>query len=88
MAVTGLVDVAEATKWTGEVDVDPVVGELTVTPAKEAVARARVIISNRTAFFTACTPSELGFFLLEEGGYGFIYSGCIGRLLNWIRFDS
>ena len=63
-----MAEVAEATKWTGEVDVDPVVGELTVTPAKDAVARARVIASNRIAFFTAFTPSELGFVVLEEGG--------------------
>jgi len=66
----GLVEVAEATKWTGEVDVDPVVGELTVTPAKDAVARARVVISNRTAFFTACTPSEVGFIVLRSEGTG------------------
>jgi hypothetical protein len=84
----GFAEVAEATKWTGEVAVVPDVGELTVTPAKDAVARARVVISNRTAFFTACTPSELGFVVLEERGYGFIYSGCIRRLLNWIGFDS
>jgi len=87
MAVMGLVEVAEATKWTGEVELDPV-GELIVTPAKDAVARARVIASSRIAFFTACTPSELGFVVLEEGGYGFIYSGYIGRLLNWIGFES
>jgi len=68
MAVIGLVEVAEATKWTGDPDVDPGVGELTVTPAKEAVARIRVVINNRIAFFTTCTPSEVGFCLLEEGG--------------------
>jgi hypothetical protein len=66
MAVMGLAELAEATKWTGEVDVDPVVGELTVTPAKDAVAIARVIASNRIAFFTACTPSELGFVVLRR----------------------
>jgi hypothetical protein len=51
--VTGCEDVAEATKWTGEPDVVPVVGEVTETPANEAVARARVVISKRIAFFTA-----------------------------------
>jgi hypothetical protein len=60
----GWVEVAEATKWTGEVVVEPLVGELTVTPAKDAVARARVVISNLTAFFTTCTPSEVGCFFL------------------------
>jgi hypothetical protein len=82
MAVMGLVEVAEATKWTGEVVVVPDVGELTETPAKDAVARTRVMISNRTGFFTACTPSELGFVCSEERGYGFIYSGYIRRVLN------
>jgi hypothetical protein len=53
MAVTGFVDVAEATKWTGDPDVDPDAGEVTVTPAKDAVARVRVVISNRIEFFTA-----------------------------------
>jgi hypothetical protein len=53
MAVTGFVDVAEATKWTGDPDVDPGAGEVTVTPAKDAVARVRVVVSNRIAFFTA-----------------------------------
>jgi hypothetical protein len=32
--------------------VDPVAGELTETPAKDAVARVKVVISNRKAFFT------------------------------------
>jgi hypothetical protein len=65
MAVMGWVEVAEATTWTGEAEVDPVVGELTVTPAKDADARVIMIISNRTVFFTVCTPSELGFSCLE-----------------------
>jgi len=52
MAVIGCVDVAEATKWTGDPAVDPAAGELTVTPAKDAVARVRVAINNRIAFFT------------------------------------
>jgi hypothetical protein len=56
MAVTGLADVAEATKWTGDPDVDPAAGELTVTPANAAVARVMVVISNRIAFFTMRTP--------------------------------
>jgi hypothetical protein len=45
MAVMGWVDVAEATKWTGEPEVDPAAGELTVTDANEVAARARVAIS-------------------------------------------
>jgi hypothetical protein len=80
--VTGFEDVAEATKWTGDPDVDPGAGELTVTPAKAAVARVRVVITIRIAFFTALTPSELGCFSLRSGGYGRIYSGCIRRVLN------
>ena len=60
MAVIGFTDVAEATKWTGDPEVDPVAGELTVTPAKDAVARVKVAIINRIAFFTMRTPSELG----------------------------
>jgi hypothetical protein len=56
MAVMGFVEVAEATKWTGDPDVEPAVGELTVTPAKEAAVRIRVVISNRIAFFNTCTP--------------------------------
>jgi hypothetical protein len=85
MAVTGCEDVAEATKWTGDPEVDPADGEVTVTPAKDAVARARVIIRNRIAFFTALTPSEVGCFVLRSRGYEGIYSGCIGRLLKLIR---
>jgi hypothetical protein len=64
----GLVEVAEATKWTGEVVVVPDAGEVIVTPAKDAALSARAMVSNRRAFFTTCTPSELGFFVLEEGG--------------------
>lgn len=48
----GWVEVAEATKWTGDPDVAPVVGELTVTPAKDAAANVRVVNSNRITFFT------------------------------------
>ena len=46
------VEVAEATTWTGEAEVDPVVGELTVTPAKDAEASVIMIISDRTVVFT------------------------------------
>jgi hypothetical protein len=66
MAVIGWVEVAEATKWTGDPAVDPAAGELTVTPAKDAAARLRVMINNRIAFFTTCTPSGLEFLSLEE----------------------
>jgi hypothetical protein len=52
MAVMGLADVAEATKWTGDPAVDPAAGELTVTPAKDAVARVKVATIKRIAFFT------------------------------------
>jgi hypothetical protein len=52
MAVMGFADVAEATKWTGDPDVDPAAGELTVTPAKDAAARVSTVINNRIAFFT------------------------------------
>jgi hypothetical protein len=74
MAVIGKADVAEATKWTGDPDVDPVAGELTVTPAKDAVASVRVVISIRIAFFNARTPSELRL-ILRSRDYGGIYSG-------------
>jgi hypothetical protein len=85
MAVTGFVEVAEATKWTGEVVVVPEVGELTVTPAKDAVARARVVISNRTAFFTGMYSFRARVRCSEERGYGFIYSGGIRILLKLNR---
>jgi hypothetical protein len=62
----GLAELAEATKWTGEVVVDPEVGEEIVTPAKDAALRTRVVINNRRAFFTACTPSELGWVFLRS----------------------
>jgi hypothetical protein len=88
MAVTGLVDVAEATKWTGDPDVDPAAGELTVTPANAAVARVMVAITIRSAFFTMRTPSELGCLFLRSRGYECIYSGCIRRVLNYIGFAS
>lgn len=52
MAVIGFVELAEATKWTGDPEVDPAAGELTVTPAKDAAARVRMVISNRIAFLT------------------------------------
>lgn len=52
MKVIGLAAVAEATTWTGDVSVEPAVGELTVTPAKEAAARLMVTTSRRTILFT------------------------------------
>jgi hypothetical protein len=52
MAVIGWEEVAAATKWTGDPAVDPVVGEVTVTPAKDAAAKVRVMMSNRIALFT------------------------------------
>jgi len=61
MAVIGSVEPAEATKWTGDPEVVPAAGELTVTPANEVAARASVVITVRIAFFNASTPSELRF---------------------------
>jgi hypothetical protein len=52
MAVIGADDEAEATKGTGEADVDPGAGELIVTPAKADVASTRFAITNRTKFCT------------------------------------
>ena len=52
MAVIVWVEVAEATKWTGDPTVEPVVGELTVTPANEIADNPRVIVSRRKACFT------------------------------------
>ena len=66
MAVIGRVDEAEATKWTGDPAVDPGAGELTVTPANDAPARPRVVISSRIAFFTALYSFRGRFLSLEE----------------------
>jgi hypothetical protein len=46
IAVTGKDDDAEATKWTGDAEVEPGAGELTVTPANEATARIRLRHAN------------------------------------------
>lgn len=43
-------DDAEATKWTGEPSVEPAVGELIVTPAKEDAANNRTTIKWRIGF--------------------------------------
>jgi hypothetical protein len=53
MAVMGRDDDAEATKWTGEPEVEPDAGELIVTPANEDAANIRVTITYRIAFCTA-----------------------------------
>ena len=45
MATIGSDDDAEATKWTGDVDVDPGAGELIVTPANADAASSRVAIT-------------------------------------------
>ena len=47
--VIGLVDVAEATTWTGDPTVEPVAGDLIVTPANEAATSESVQQSRRTA---------------------------------------
>src|SRR5437588_8894290 len=52
IAVIGKVDEAEATKWTGDHEVDPGAGEVTVTPANEDAASTRIAITDRTACFT------------------------------------
>ena len=52
IAVIGKVDDAEATKWTGDPEVDPGAGEVTVTPANEDAASTRIAITDWTAFFT------------------------------------
>jgi hypothetical protein len=54
------VDVAEATKCTGDPAVDPGAGELTETPAKDAVARVKVAIINRIAVFTIVLLKSYG----------------------------
>jgi hypothetical protein len=51
IAVTGNVEEAEATKWTGDPETDAGNGELTVTPAHEAVARDRIPSEIRARFF-------------------------------------
>ena len=51
MAVIGLVELAEATKWTGDPVVEPEVGELTVTPAKDAADKANRTTSRQMFFF-------------------------------------
>src|SRR5437016_2035771 len=52
IAVIGKVDDAEATKWTGDPEVDPGAGEVTVTPANEDAASTKIAITDRTACFT------------------------------------
>jgi hypothetical protein len=46
-------DDAAAMKWTGELSVEPDVGELIVTPAKEEAANNRMTIKWRIGFCTA-----------------------------------
>jgi hypothetical protein len=45
MAVMGRDDDAEATKWTGEPEVEPGAGELIVTPAKADAAKSSMTIT-------------------------------------------
>jgi len=52
MAMIGAEDEAEATKCTGEAEVDPGIGELIVTPAKADAANMRFAIMYRIAFCT------------------------------------
>jgi hypothetical protein len=51
MAVIGLVELAEATKWLGDATVDPFAGEVTVTPANAATLMARAAIAVLIIFF-------------------------------------
>jgi hypothetical protein len=51
--VIGRDDDAEATKWTGELSVEPDTGELIVTPANEDAANNRTTIKYRIGFCTA-----------------------------------
>ena len=63
IAVIGCVELAEATKCTGEPVVAPLAGELTVTPANEAAEKARVATSRRMFFlinFLVPVPEVLG----------------------------
>jgi len=52
MAVIGAEDEAEATKCTGEAELDPGAGELIVTPANADAANTRVAITYRIALCT------------------------------------
>jgi hypothetical protein len=51
MAVIGRVDVAEATKWTGEPELEEGVGVVTVNPAQEKDARENRTVARRSAVF-------------------------------------
>jgi hypothetical protein len=51
---------AEATKWTGDADVDPGAGELIVTPARHVPASTRLAIRNRIALCTKRSPPLKG----------------------------
>jgi hypothetical protein len=51
MAVIGLLELAEATKCTGDPVVEPAEGELTMTPAKEAADKANKTTSRQMFFF-------------------------------------
>jgi len=66
MAVIGWLELAEATKWTGDPTVEPVVGELRVTPANEIAVNPRVIISRRKACFTVPLLQELSVLNFDE----------------------
>ena len=50
-------DDADATKWTGDAEVEPEAGEVTATPAHDAAAKdrnaKRVLAAN---FIKTCTP--------------------------------
>jgi hypothetical protein len=57
MLEMGLLDVAEATKRTGEDNVAPLLGELTVTLAKAEATRKMLAVNSCTTFFTLNTSS-------------------------------
>jgi hypothetical protein len=58
MLEIGLLDVAEATKRTGDDTVAPLLGELTVTLAKAEPTRTNTLAINVSAFLTPITLVE------------------------------
>jgi hypothetical protein len=66
MAVMGRDDVAEATKCTGELSVEPGAGELIVTPANADAASIKVTMTYRIGLGTALSSLGLRFLINEE----------------------
>ena len=56
----GWVEVAEATKWVGELTVEPFAGELTVTPAKALEIKQQTMAVHQTLLLCIRTLHRSG----------------------------